>query len=1375
MKSYFVSSTFRDMQSERDAINQQVLPALKEFARQKGTDISIVDLRWGISTDNLDSDAGMKKILSVCMSEIDYCRPHMIVLLGDRYGSLPSEQTLQQFLKSSYGLAFLGADVAQKSVTELEIRYNLTQLRQQVPSRSEEIPLTICIRRQLPYDQMEEQERRIYQSCDETDARRLAELRTFLERNYPENILYYDAAWDAEQRCVTQLEQFVTALTERLNAQLTLELPEEPSTPEESQYTADRLLEERYNQVFSGRETYLNRIQAFLEDRISILLLKGQPGSGKSSLAVQIARTLRQNQQYNVISLYCGNGNYASSTSELLKNLTWRLELLLGRQTRFGAGEHAFGEWKAEAKRLLGELAVKGPVIVVVDALNLLRQDSNLQRFDFIPLPAKNLQNYQVILTATEEFVLPDHIIDNNTVYTIRVNPVTEEELAPMIASHLSYLRKELPENIRQLIFSAALYRTPLYLNLLMQRLNMLSGEDFARIEAEKTALSGGEDTLYRYIRQLISDLPGDEPTLAESLFQAAGTALGFPNFQLVLDITRTFAGGCRPEDYVGIFRAMGLQLSPLDLSVFVHYVGFLFTVDLEGRLRFSHQLIRFGAEPSHKMIDDSLRQAILRYLDTLPDEDPIKLWEYFHICFQSRHSKTASVYLSRIYQTCEKNSIQDDTEHYESLKTAIRTLRELLQPDSKGALDFFLRMCDAAAEESLECLYGFSSAIFFTYDLLFGPEMGVENTQSIMKRLHHHCLSTLYPARDRNLLYLRNVYVCCEQCGKRAHTYVEQLEYFEEFFRYCKELYEKTDDDYPHRSTILHDMSISYECLASLYLDRDFRFALELYDQAKYFTAQYAVSVAEKKTMAEYARQRIKELESLSARCILRKALRNQQIGWPMDEEMERQISSAREWLMGWQNYLLENPSVKNRLYYLAVCCVDITDYYRLIGEPAREREYTHQILKYARQDYQLCGELLSLDLMRNAYFRLGYEETFGYTLEERVKWMTKALDLAIRLRQRYGASNPITGRILSATLESLLQLRVALIQEQRAQHNGGDPFLLAEQYCAILSEVKDYMEELFSGNERERNYQMLMEFLTESDRLAQEQRIKAIRFHLQEDHSQAIQNGQCAIRLQELIGGFTNSVSWVAKMLDLCNLLRICYHNRRLDSGNSGEDQTREMVLIRQCLYYAKQYTVRGGKDGAILRVAEGLALYELPQLRSWLQFAAVCFTEGKEEQFWTLAWPARLEFPGQKTAYLYLYSQDDLVKLRQWARQVGSYFCARLTQPRVLEFLECSDFFEAVCLEYAYQNGLEREARCIVENGYQNYLELPLLYILRRYDRKEYLKRLHQLKSICLKKRKKEIKNATDILGPVFCTEFMELYQEIQQTKMQKKEND
>jgi tetratricopeptide (TPR) repeat protein len=108
----FVSSTFRDMQAERDELIKRVFPQLRRLCESRGVAWAEVDLRWGVTDEQKAEGAA----LPICFTEIDRCRPYFLALLGQRYGWIPDAlpPTLTARLPWLAGLA--GA-----SVTEMEI------------------------------------------------------------------------------------------------------------------------------------------------------------------------------------------------------------------------------------------------------------------------------------------------------------------------------------------------------------------------------------------------------------------------------------------------------------------------------------------------------------------------------------------------------------------------------------------------------------------------------------------------------------------------------------------------------------------------------------------------------------------------------------------------------------------------------------------------------------------------------------------------------------------------------------------------------------------------------------------------------------------------------------------------------------------------------------------------------------------------------------------------------------------------------------------------------------------------------------------------------------------------------------------------------
>ncbi|MCJ7629719.1 MAG: DUF4062 domain-containing protein, partial [Longimicrobiales bacterium] len=86
----FVSSTFADLQAERNALQEIAFPRLRDFCARHGARFQAIDLRWGVS-----EEAGVdQQTMNICLGEIERChqvtpKPNFLVLLGDRYGWSP--------------------------------------------------------------------------------------------------------------------------------------------------------------------------------------------------------------------------------------------------------------------------------------------------------------------------------------------------------------------------------------------------------------------------------------------------------------------------------------------------------------------------------------------------------------------------------------------------------------------------------------------------------------------------------------------------------------------------------------------------------------------------------------------------------------------------------------------------------------------------------------------------------------------------------------------------------------------------------------------------------------------------------------------------------------------------------------------------------------------------------------------------------------------------------------------------------------------------------------------------------------------------------------------------------------------------------------
>src|SRR6476661_4931269 len=86
----FISSTFNDLQKEREHLVKKIFPELRALCRERGITLTEVDLRWGITEeDNLHG-----RVIRTCLEEVDRCRPYFIGITGDRYGYVPQPEDI---------------------------------------------------------------------------------------------------------------------------------------------------------------------------------------------------------------------------------------------------------------------------------------------------------------------------------------------------------------------------------------------------------------------------------------------------------------------------------------------------------------------------------------------------------------------------------------------------------------------------------------------------------------------------------------------------------------------------------------------------------------------------------------------------------------------------------------------------------------------------------------------------------------------------------------------------------------------------------------------------------------------------------------------------------------------------------------------------------------------------------------------------------------------------------------------------------------------------------------------------------------------------------------------------------------------------------
>ena len=215
----FVSSTFKDMQIERDMLKTVVKPYLESRYKRAGISVELVDLRWGLQIEK-ESEAE-KEILQTCMQEIHDCHPFFISFLGERYGWIPSDELRQKscfaLSNDDYSLLTRGSGM---SVTEMEILYGAFGKDANLEN------CIFCFRSKDSYNGLNEKEKEEYYA----DADKVNQLKSAIKRKVCEfqqgTIIDYHIALSSAstEEIFSSLEPLCTQITKTLTEKIDKQL-----------------------------------------------------------------------------------------------------------------------------------------------------------------------------------------------------------------------------------------------------------------------------------------------------------------------------------------------------------------------------------------------------------------------------------------------------------------------------------------------------------------------------------------------------------------------------------------------------------------------------------------------------------------------------------------------------------------------------------------------------------------------------------------------------------------------------------------------------------------------------------------------------------------------------------------------------------------------------------------------------------------------------------------------------------------------------------------------------------------------------------------------------------------------------------------------
>lgn len=681
--SLFVSSTFEDMHAERDQLQRIVFPALAEWLRERRVNLETTDLRWGVETMSIaEQEAKERAVLKVCIAEIDRSRPFMIVLLGDRYGWVPSAERLQQVAQE----AGFEIDDSPRSVTALEIEYGVLRTRSPMRPR-------FYFRAPLPWaDIAPEIARRYSDAAGAPEAyERLKLLKETLRAAHPTRVRSYATGWSAEQQSPIGLEAFGSQVLEDLKADAGAEFGAASAAAVDAEMLAlDAFVEERTRDAV-GRETLLADLagRALRASGAPYTVLVAAPGAGKSVVFAQLARTLAAHSELLVLVHAAGITPTSLIVGSMLQRWCRQLQAGLGRP------EATVPDRGDPLRRAFADLIVRVTetrrVVVLIDALDQFERTPEARFLTWLP---DQWPSNACLLATTNEGTEQGALASRGAA-EYALPPLNPSETTAVAARLCARWHKVLPLEVDEALQArSAAAGNPLWLSLVVGELLLLDADDFA---AARAGEGTPEQRLLRLLVATVQRLPEALPGAYGAVFERVEKAHGEDIVAAVLRRLALTRIGLRESDLQLMFQShpdwTATTLATLRRGLRTH-------VTERGPARqwtFVHQQAREAALRRY-CADTTLRRAeeaaIGAHLRSLPESDPLRHEILYH--------------LAEADDTEQVRDYWRQAPHDDELKAAYEVLRQrVLGPQGDATLRLMLALIQRGAGD-IEAVGGY-------------------------------------------------------------------------------------------------------------------------------------------------------------------------------------------------------------------------------------------------------------------------------------------------------------------------------------------------------------------------------------------------------------------------------------------------------------------------------------------------------------------------------------------------------------------------------------------------------------------------------------------------------------------------------------------
>ena len=825
MKNIFISSTFIDMQAERDMVQERVVPALRAEARKYGDNVGVIDLRWGVDTSTLETEEGSAKVLKVCLDEIDRSHPYMLIFLGERYGTMMREDQIERSVRGREDK--YTTDDYVKSITALEVEYGALSEKY-----GELDHCVVCFREPVVH-MIDEQNRPLYSEKMELGREKLQVLKDKIcrELGTTERLITYTGTWDKSEG---KLKDFISngqpldkVLTECFMDMFREDWKEyEQLSWQDKEQLSFRALMESKLRTFAGREELLEEYYQKITNANCPIILRGETGSGKTAIMCKLAERL-QREGENVFTFFAGVGSRSTNAESLVKQMVYYVENHLCVITHYGEEyltrkeditnknlkesdrKLEYWDWIERLKMLCNNLMEGEKIYFVVDALDQLRYDEHLRKLDFFV----NAEYIQILASCTDKFELATEGLVQREILDIPVLSV--DDAKEMIGSIFASYSRNVYRAIEEEILKKQSIVSPLYVSLLIQRLNMMDAEELGSASTEAKIIDLGIS--------IVRNIPDELEDAVVFIIRNSIEKLDV-NSDVLMDICQFLAvsrNGLRMSDLRQILKTNEKQLPILDFTLLRNYLDAFFYMHEDGRIDYTHKVIRHGLLNTIKDIG-IYQEQILNHVKSLDKNDVFRMQEGMYFARIRKDKWLAEHLIMQAYHSLEED-----------------LLNVLKNESLDDAGSFYCYLINKEKEDGGKICKFFLS--------IFLSRLGVGKKEqdvkiNILEALTFRWEKACTTGNEEYIYYLGDCY------NMRGNYYMDIGEYkkaadeYLEFIKCAKKLYDSNPDKeeyvfnifmcYANTGDVSLKMNYPYKALKAYYKAMDY--AMELMDKHK-------------------------------------------------------------------------------------------------------------------------------------------------------------------------------------------------------------------------------------------------------------------------------------------------------------------------------------------------------------------------------------------------------------------------------------------------------------------------------------------------------------------------------------------------------------